>query len=317
MESFSQFISNEKATFVGLRKSLYFDDEVQYESEDCLMLTLNLKLNLHEKSGYSSNEDDSGISSDESFNLDEGDEAFIESDATGPYNKKRASPCDETEDSPTKRQRLVEAPEEVQLENVHDTIKAALDQDDEELIGDMSRPYSLPTIRGKHHDLKAISSQTVSELLTNELLQSPDKVTIVDCRYPYEYEGGHIEGAVNIWDQNKMAQQFFEKCSQHENQRQIVIFHCEFSSERGPKMARFLRQLDREANKESYPALHYPEVYLMEGGYKAFHQSCQHLCQPRSYMPMDHQSYRSELKYFRSKSKSSKASRQGRRIRHS
>ena len=22
---------------------------------------------------------------------------------------------------------------------------------------------------------------------------------IIDCRYPYEYEGGHIKGAVSVW----------------------------------------------------------------------------------------------------------------------
>lgn len=35
---------------------------------------------------------------------------------------------------------------------------------------------------------------------------------------------------------------------------------------------RFLREADRKANKENYPALNYPELYLLEGGYKAFHE---------------------------------------------
>lgn len=36
---------------------------------------------------------------------------------------------------------------------------------------------------------------------------------------------------------------------------------------------RFLRQKDREQNKEHYPALNYPEVYILHGGYKAFFEN--------------------------------------------
>ena len=35
-------------------------------------------------------------------------------------------------------------------------------------------------------------------------------------------------------------------------------------------MYRFLRDQDRELNKDSYPRLVYPEIYVLEGGYKAF-----------------------------------------------
>ena len=36
---------------------------------------------------------------------------------------------------------------------------------------------------------------------------------------------------------------------------------------------RFLRSQDREMNKDNYPALNFPEVYLLEGGYKAFYHA--------------------------------------------
>lgn len=36
---------------------------------------------------------------------------------------------------------------------------------------------------------------------------------------------------------------------------------------------RFLRSQDREMNKDNYPALNFPEIYLLEGGYKAFYQA--------------------------------------------
>ena len=34
---------------------------------------------------------------------------------------------------------------------------------------------------------------------------------------------------------------------------------------------RFLRNEDRQLNKDSYPKLNYPEVYLLHGGYKDFY----------------------------------------------
>ena len=36
---------------------------------------------------------------------------------------------------------------------------------------------------------------------------------------------------------------------------------------------RFLRSQDREMNKNNYPQLHFPEVYLLHAGYKAFHET--------------------------------------------
>ena len=35
---------------------------------------------------------------------------------------------------------------------------------------------------------------------------------------------------------------------------------------------RHLRQKDREANADNYPHLYYPEVYLLQGGYKHFYE---------------------------------------------
>ena len=45
-------------------------------------------------------------------------------------------------------------------EDVNNTVYRVLDQDD--CIADGSTHYKLPTIRGKHSDLKSITSETVS-----------------------------------------------------------------------------------------------------------------------------------------------------------
>ena len=59
-------------------------------------------------------------------------------------------------------------------------------------------------------------------------------------RYPYEYEGGHIKGAENIYTQQQILSLLPETKqkppAQDENNRQILIFHCEFSSERAPNL---------------------------------------------------------------------------------
>lgn len=51
----------------------------------------------------------------------------------------------------------------------------------------------------------------------------------------------------------------------------ILIFHCEFSQQRGPRVLRTLRNLDRKLNMDRYPGLFYPYIYVLEGGYHKFH----------------------------------------------
>lgn len=56
----------------------------------------------------------------------------------------------------------------------------------------------------------------------------------------------------------------------------VVIFYCEFSSRRAPKMFNFFRNLDRVSNH--YPNLHYPHIFLMKGGYEQFVENFKHFC---------------------------------------
>ena len=60
---------------------------------------------------------------------------------------------------------------------------------------------------------------------------------------------------------------------------------------------------DRELNNETYPALHYPECYLLHDGYKKFYSSYPHLCDPQSYIPMAHPGYISEERKFHKKAR--------------
>jgi 3-mercaptopyruvate sulfurtransferase SseA len=93
----------------------------------------------------------------------------------------------------------------------------------------------LPTITGKHSELKSISAETMANVLDGMYVDKIGKVTIVDCRYPYEYEGGHIKGAVNLYTKEAVNSLLYTSVSPF-GKPNVLIFHCEFSSERAPKM---------------------------------------------------------------------------------
>nr|XP_048315554.1 M-phase inducer phosphatase 2 [Myodes glareolus] len=185
----------------------------------------------------------------------------------------------------------------------HD-IESILDSDHRELIGDYSKAFLLQTVDGKHQDLKYISPETMVALLTGKFSNIVEKFVIVDCRYPYEYEGGHIKNAVNLPLERDvetfLLQHPIVPCSL--DKRIILIFHCEFSSERGPRMCRFVRERDRAAN--NYPSLYYPEMYILKGGYKEFFPQHPNFCEPQNYRPMNHEAFRDELRTFRLKTRS-------------
>lgn len=181
---------------------------------------------------------------------------------------------------------------------------------DGNLIGDFSKVGLLPTVEGgKHPDLKSISVDTLADVVRGKFSSKLATCRIIDCRYPYEFEGGHINGA-EMWHHPKMvedqlnAQTGAPVIMSEDNPRQILIFHCEYSAERGPKAQRLLREMDRTANKEHYPALHFPETYLLEGGYKAFFEKYPELCTPNDYVRMLDANFAEDLKLFRGKSKS-------------
>ncbi|KAL5234801.1 hypothetical protein ACI65C_002211 [Semiaphis heraclei] len=194
------------------------------------------------------------------------------------------------------------------------TIKAAFEKEDNasNLIGDFSQSFILPLLSlGRHADLRSISPDTLAHLLEGSFNDCIDSYLIIDCRYPYEYEGGHIRGAINIFTKEQLFKDFNEnklgkrsqKTDKVNAKRNVLIFHCEFSSERGPSLSRYLRNADRQKNSMCYPYLDYPEMYLLDGGYCKFYSQHSHLCVPSSYRSMYDPAHTSELRKFRSKSK--------------
>lgn len=136
---------------------------------------------------------------------------------------------------------------------------------------------------GSPDSIPRISQETLIQVLDGEYTDDFDKKLIVDCRFEYEFEGGHIDGAVNYNDKELLASQLFGSSNYR---RTLLIFHCEYSAHRAPIMARHIRKQDRACNIEQYPKLTYPEVYILDGGYSAFYAKNRHRCFPQNYIEM-------------------------------
>jgi M-phase inducer tyrosine phosphatase len=145
----------------------------------------------------------------------------------------------------------------------------------------------LPHFTKDAEGVPRITGETMIDVLDGKYSHVHDKVIVIDCRFEYEYEGGHINGAINFNDKDKLAEHLFDSTSPLSTSRSLVIFHCEYSVHRAPIMAQFFRSHDRKVNPDRYPALTYPESYVLDGGYKSFFQSYSSLCFPQEYIEMN------------------------------
>ncbi|OAG44611.1 hypothetical protein AYO21_01101 [Fonsecaea monophora] len=136
--------------------------------------------------------------------------------------------------------------------------------------------------------LPRISKETMVSILDGHFDHLYEKRVIIDCRFEYEYDGGHIEGAVNFNDKEKLSAQLFDV---EPTPRALLIFHCEYSAHRAPLMAKYIRNKDRAVNADRYPALTYPEAYILDGGYSTFFKDYRSRCYPQNYVEMDAKEY--------------------------
>ncbi|EGT57195.1 hypothetical protein CAEBREN_20667 [Caenorhabditis brenneri] len=95
------------------------------------------------------------------------------------------------------------------------------------------------------------------------------RYVLVDCRYPFEFDGGHIKHAINFYDRETINRLFFDENKTPKHQK-IPIFYCEFSQKRAPKMADALRVFDRNTNEMKYPHCSFAEMYVLDKGYRNF-----------------------------------------------
>lgn len=137
--------------------------------------------------------------------------------------------------------------------------------------------------------LPRIQQDTLINVIRGDYSAHYDKVMVVDCRFEYEYNGGHIDGAMNFNDKELLMKTLFENAAI--SARTLLVLHCEYSVHRAPRMAKYIRAQDRNYNAAQYPHLSYPEMYILEGGYSMFFKQNRSLCFPQNYVEMEHKDY--------------------------
>ncbi|KAG9318859.1 hypothetical protein JVU11DRAFT_965 [Chiua virens] len=157
--------------------------------------------------------------------------------------------------------------------------------------------------------LMRISPETLDALLDGAYTDRIAEFHVIDCRFDYEYNGGHVPGAVNInttagVEEFLLTQNRPKPCVSGDTYRKtVLVFHCEFSAKRAPTIAKHLRSKDRAMNHRVYPKIHYPEIYVLEGGYCTYYDHSSSRCQPQGYVTMDDPSHavsrREDLDQFR------------------
>ena len=113
--------------------------------------------------------------------------------------------------------------------------KAALSVACLDSIMDIDDPprLRLPYFNSDEESLPRITKDTMVDVLDGKYGQNYERSIIIDCRFEYEYEGGHIEGAINVNDKDRLATQLFETTQPGNT---LLIFHCEYSAHRAPIM---------------------------------------------------------------------------------
>lgn len=91
---------------------------------------------------------------------------------------------------------------------------------------------------------EAYAGLQVDELLDGRYDDKINDYHIIDCRFDYEYAGGHIRGAVNINTTNAVEDLLLGQSltkprpsvSGDSTRKTVLIFHCEFSAKRAPTL---------------------------------------------------------------------------------
>lgn len=118
-----------------------------------------------------------------------------------------------------------------------------------------------------------------------------DEIVIVDARFRYEYDCGHINGAINVVSPSEMVELY----QQFLDQNVFIVFYCEYSVKRGPELMQMFRTYDRKCHIHEYPELSYWNIGILVGGYKNFYTHHHDMC-TNGYVTMRSRNYMKDLR---------------------
>jgi rhodanese-related sulfurtransferase len=153
-------------------------------------------------------------------------------------------------------------------------------------------------------DVAGISPSELVLILENPGLVGCETIVVIDARFDYEFNGGHIRGALHVPTKATMVEAFEFLLTQVNPATCLLVFHCEFSSSRGPAMAREWRSYDRKRIVSAgggYRAdeVTFPFRAILEGGYSRcfaeLSESVRNLFEG-GYVPMHAEKHKSELR---------------------
>jgi len=106
-------------------------------------------------------------------------------------------------------------------------LQSVMDVDDSPAL---KLPHFTPA---EPESLPRINHSTLVQVLDGMYDHCYDNKVIIDCRFEYEYNGGHIEGALNFCDKEKLAERLFQAPT---SAKTLLVLHCEYSAHRAPLM---------------------------------------------------------------------------------
>ena len=97
----------------------------------------------------------------------------------------------------------------------------------------------------------------LNRLQSGEFQDTVRQYLIIDCRFSYEYKGGHIREAINLSTTDDVERTLLESGSPPEPStseakpvggKTVLIFHCEFSAKRAPTRCACISRVLGELN---------------------------------------------------------------------